>query len=71
MPTTDVITVITTCPLCGSINEVTAPEHAVFAWALCGVRVQDALPMLTPDEREMLVTGIDPTCWEQRFGGAE
>lgn len=71
MQTTDTLTVITTCPLCGANSEVTGPEQAILAWARGEMLIQDALPMLSLEERELLITGIDAACWESRFGGAE
>lgn len=31
--------------------------------------IQDALPFLTADQREMFVTRICPTCWDAMFKG--
>lgn len=31
--------------------------------------IQNALPHLTPDEREFLLTGITPEEWKATFGG--
>ena len=35
-----------------------------------GVPIQDAMPNLTPDEREFIKTGITPKEWEEMFGDA-
>ena len=35
-----------------------------------GTAIQDAMPHLTPDEREFIKTGITPKEWEEMFGDA-
>lgn len=64
------ITITTTCPFCGHTNEVAANEADYWDWQ-DGALVQDAFPYLTADEREMLVSGICPTCWEKTFGDSD
>lgn len=33
--------------------------------------VQDIFPYLTPAERELLISGVCPECWEKMFGGED
>jgi hypothetical protein len=33
-----------------------------------GVLIQDAMPHLTPEEREFIKTGITPKEWDEMFG---
>ena len=33
-----------------------------------GTAIQDAMPNLTPDEREFIKTGITPKEWDEMFG---
>ena len=35
-----------------------------------GTAIQDAMPNLTPDEREFIKTGITPKEWDDFFGDA-
>ena len=35
-----------------------------------GTPIQDAMPDLTPDEREFIKTGITPKEWDEMFGDA-
>jgi len=35
-----------------------------------GTPIQDAMPNLTPDEREFIKTGITPKEWDEMFGDA-
>lgn len=61
------VTIVTVCPFCGHANEVAVNEADYWDWQ-DGALVQDAFPYLTADEREMLISGICPTCWAETFG---
>ena len=65
------ITILTVCPICGHANEIAVNEEDYFDWAFDGVLVQNAFPYLSANEREMLVSGICPTCWEKTFGDSD
>lgn len=62
--------IITTCPFCGHAHEVAVNEDDFWDWD-DGKNAQDAFPYLTPDEREMLISGICPKCWDSMFGGED
>lgn len=64
------ITLITTCPFCGRENSINVREEDYSAWQ-DGALVQDAFPYLSADEREMLISGICPTCWNDTFSDEE
>ena len=53
----------------GNINSMSLPitEEQYNAWEQ-GTLVQDAMPHLTPDEREFVMTGITPEEWADNFG---
>lgn len=55
------------CPFCGTSNDVLVETEGLKAWHN-GIKIQDALPDLTPEERELLITGICPECWNKSFG---
>ena len=57
-----------TCPFCGQIHIVTVEEMDYRFWEAADVPAQKAFPYLSADEREMLISGICPTCWEKTFG---
>ena len=40
------------------------------ALAMMVYAIQDAMPNLTPDEREFIKTGITPKEWDEMFGDA-
>lgn len=50
------------CPFCGSYNVVRVPYESLEKYE-GGALIQDAFPMLTPDEREIILTGICADCW--------
>ena len=53
----------------GNINSMSLPitEEQYTAWEQ-GTLVQDAMPHLSPDEREFVMTGITPEEWAETFG---
>ena len=53
----------------GNINTMSLPitEEQYTAWEQ-GTLVQDAMPHLTPDEREFVMSGITPEEWAETFG---
>jgi len=53
----------------GNINTMSLPitEEQYNAWEQ-GTLVQDAMPHLSPDEREFVMTGITPEEWADNFG---
>lgn len=67
MSDTTLVTVNTpTCPVCRQADELVLPADGYLRW-LDGELVQDALPALAAADREMLVTGTHPACWDEMF----
>lgn len=64
------VCVITRCPFCGRGNEVEVNEEDYWDWQ-DGTLAQDAFPYLTSEEREMLISGICPDCWNSMWGSDE
>lgn len=54
------------CPFCGKVNSVmvVADDYAAY---LEGMLIQDAFPYLSADERELIMTGICPACWNDMW----
>ena len=59
-------TIATVCPKCRKEQEIEVDANAYTSW-LGGVKIQDAFPDLTSDEREQLQTGYHKTCWDAIF----
>ena len=62
--------VVTTCPFCGGKNKVKVNQKDYLNWQN-GTMIQNAFPYLSVDEREELLSGICPTCWDKYFGSDE
>lgn len=56
-----------TCPCCGKEQVVTVDVNRYEAWRRGELMIQHALPDLTPDQREVLLSGICPECWDKMF----
>lgn len=54
------------CPSCAQQNPVVVPKESWERFQ-SGVFVQRAFPDLPPEEREMLLSGFCPTCWNEMF----
>ena len=59
-----------TCPFCGANHEV-GVDFLEYANRLGGELIQNAMPSLTPTEREQLISHICPKCQEEVFGVEE
>ena len=60
------------CVICGANHTVTVPDELFNAtmvglsqWQSGEYLIQDALPFLSLDDREILISGIGPNCWQQ------
>lgn len=59
--------ITTTCPFCGKIQLIRVHNEDFHDWEN-GSPVQEAFPYLSEDDREALVSGICPDCWDEMFG---
>lgn len=51
------------CLNCGKQSTVKVDAEALYRWRTRGLLIQDAFPRLTDEEREVLLTGTHPECW--------
>lgn len=58
--------VLATCRFCGTTHTMTVCIDDYFDWQN-GERIQDAMPYLTPAERELLISQTCQTCWDKMF----
>lgn len=58
------------CPGCGEEGELEVSESGYIAWK-GGMLIQRAMPELTVDQREQLITGYHGECWEKLFSDEE
>ena len=61
------INLLITCPICGVTYEVAVPAEGYMAWQ-SGELIQNAMPELSADERECLISGICLDCQKKIFG---
>ena len=59
--------ILLVCPFCHTEHTVLAPFDGYFDWQN-GELIQNAMPELTPTEREQLISGLCPNCQEIIFG---
>jgi len=57
-----------TCPMCKTDAFICVDAFDYGDWQN-GKHAQDAFPYLSANEREMLISGICPDCWDKMFGG--
>lgn len=57
----------------GNTQSMSLPltEAQFTSWRSSGAYIQTALPHLTPDQREFLLTGATPEEWDDAFGDEE
>ena len=60
------IDVVAICHCCGTTKTYLLPAAKVLAWR-GGMLIQDAFPDMSVDDREFLISGTCPACWEQLF----
>ena len=66
----DQITLKTVCPFCGKKQQLILTGDRVVAYKQgkiayeAGYHMRDAFSSFTPDEREFMMTGICPECWD-------
>ena len=59
-----------TCVVCkkrAELHDVDALGY--MEWSQFGRPIQDALPDLDADQRELLISGTHAHCWQRLFGG--
>jgi len=57
-------------PFTGKVNEreIDVSQRQLNSWN-SGTLIQNAMPNLSADDREFLMTGITPEEWNSAFGG--
>lgn len=55
------------CVFCGRSHFVDVPQKEWLRYVETNEKIQVALPMLTPTEREQIISSICPTCQKKIF----
>jgi hypothetical protein len=56
----------TKCAFCRTCKDITVPTKQYKAWK-AGKHIQLAMPKLSDDDRELIISGICPKCWNEKF----
>ena len=67
---TKILHVCPKCVVCGVQSAFELPGTQVDRWK-GGQFIQDAMPQLTADEREVIVSGTHPDCWDELWKDTE
>lgn len=54
------------CHFCGKIKEVEVSGEGYHKWK-AGMLIQRALPELSVEQRELLISHTCPACWNEMF----
>lgn len=60
-----------TCPFCSGLNNLKLQGNQYFAHFQKGEFVQHAFPQLDAGDRELILTGSHPECWDKAFKDSE
>lgn len=58
------------CQVCGQ-DSVVAVSDESYEKLKAGAFVQEAFPELSPGDRELLISGMHPECWDSLFADDE
>lgn len=64
-----IVPAIVTCCKCGTTKTYMLPLHNTIAWR-SGMLIQDAFPDLPAEDREFLISGLCPECWNELFSSS-
>jgi hypothetical protein len=64
------VVVKTTCDLCKDQKVLTIPETSWLAWT-GGELIQKAMPEISKDDRELLISGTCGPCFAKMFDGGD
>ena len=58
--------IATTCPICHRVSHIEVDQFDYFAWRN-GAYIQDVMSYLSPNQRELLISGTCEDCWKRAF----
>lgn len=61
----------TTCPICGGNDHLHMEREQLIRWSVGGELIQNVFPTWSASKRELLITGICKSCWDESFGEGE
>lgn len=67
VPDTNDIVLMLHCSMCQGREQITLPLDLVDRWINNNEKIQDVLGFLSADDREWLISGTCPRCWNAMF----
>lgn len=61
-------TIDITCRSCREVVPVSVSLEDYTRWQLGGGLIQNVMPYLSADDRELLISGTCSSCWDAMFG---
>lgn len=55
------------CRECGNTSIVEVDENKLTSWLRREMLIHEAFPEMTAEEREVIMTGTHPSCWNKMF----
>ena len=65
------VEVVVVCPFCHKATTIQVVEEDYLAWKFDGVLIQNAMPYLPANVREMLISGLCDDCQVEMFSPPE
>lgn len=56
------------CVITGEVYRVKVPRSGFVSWTNNTCPIQVAMPTISSEDREFLISGISPVGWERTFG---
>lgn len=64
------LTIVDKCRITGEVYSITVPMKGYRLWQ-AGELIQNAMPELSAEDREFLISGTSPNGWKKLFGDDE
>lgn len=58
------------CSVCGKTSHVMLDKEKFLRWQR-GEHIQTVWPEMPREQRETLISGVHPACWDKLFAGTE
>lgn len=67
----DRLQIETKCSMCKKVHIIDVPKEGYMQWINGTVRIQDVMPDVSIDDRELLISGICGPCFDGLFAEDE
>jgi hypothetical protein len=62
-----IVMATTRCPQCGDLKQFPLHDFKIRRWKQEGEPIQRVFPELSTEDRERLISGTCPKCWDSMF----